>query len=551
MTPPTVAQSCHEFVAGLADSGVSAAFVSPGSRNTPLTLALAACSAIADVSIRDERSAGFMALGFAKATGRPAVVVCTSGSAAAHYLPAVVEANQAATPMIVLTADRPAGLRGTFAPQTMDQTSLYGTHVKASVDLDMSIADHRTFGSAVVETAVEGIPGAVHINVPLDEPLTPPVLEVGPEIVTTAPAAHDGFTSIDHLIANQRVMIITGGFLGLEFPEQLGVYANALGAPVLADAQSRPEADSTIASADLLAANGELARNQPDVVVRFGGLPTSKPIWQWLATSGVRQILVNRSRLTDPFRQATTPDENLIPEHPMNVVSRLPAVSIDRTYLDEWLTADAIARKAASAALASTGLSEPAIARLVMERAPSGSIVFVGSSMPIRDIDSFALPRRDVTVIGNRGVNGIDGTISTALGCALAGHPTTLLIGDVAALHDVSAMAEIAATGAPLRVVVVNNDGGGIFSFLPQKQSGAVPADLFEKHWGTPHGLCLNRIGETMGLKTTIVAELDELASAVEQPIRPELIEVHTDRDTNVGHHRIIGEAVKVALGSR
>ena len=295
MTASAAAPSCHELVAGLADAGVTRAFVSPGSRNTPLTLAIAACSAIDDVSIRDERSAGFMALGFAKATGRPAVVVCTSGSAAAHYLPAVVEADQSATPLIVLTADRPVELRGTFAPQTMDQTSLYGVHVKAFVDFDMNAADHRTFGSAVVATAVDGIPGAVHINVPLDEPLTPPALDVGPSIVPATDVPVGDPISIDDLIADRRVLIVTGGYLGTDFPAQLGAYADSLGAPVLADAQSRPAADSTIVSADALAASGELARNQPDVVLRFGGLPTSKPIWQWLAASGVPQILVNRS----------------------------------------------------------------------------------------------------------------------------------------------------------------------------------------------------------------------------------------------------------------
>jgi 2-succinyl-5-enolpyruvyl-6-hydroxy-3-cyclohexene-1-carboxylate synthase len=541
------APSCHEFVAGLAAAGVTVCFVSPGSRNTPITLALAASDAIQDLSVRDERSAGFMALGYGKATGRPAAVVCTSGSAATHYYPAVVEADQSAVPMIVLTADRPVSLRGTFAPQTMDQSFLYGTHVKASVEIDVRVAGTRAEGVAVVRTATDQIAGPVHVNLPFDEPLTPATLQPSDPVESVPRDTNRTTYSIDELIEDRRVLIVTGGFLGIDFPAHLDRYADALGAPVLGDAQSRPDGSTTIAGFDLLASAGELDRNPPDVVVRFGGLPTSKSLWQWLEHATVPQVLVHRSRLTDPLGSAT----HVIDKHPISVVSRMPEVRSDTDFLATWTTAGSVVGKVLANEFSGPHLTEPAIAHAIIKHSPADSVVFVGSSMPIRDVDTYSFARRDVAIIGNRGVNGIDGTISTALGCALSGHPTTVLLGDVAALHDVSALAEVAGSGAPLRVVVINNDGGGIFSFLSQRQSGVIPETLFEKHWGTPHGLALAPIAAAMELPARSIASVDGLHDVLSQPIRAELFEIHTDRDANVQHHRSIQTAVDSALGRR
>ena len=541
------APSCHDFVAGLAAAGVAVCFVSPGSRNTPITIALAASDAIQDLSIRDERSAGFMALGYAKATGRPAAVVCTSGSAATHYYPAIVEADQAAVPMIVMTADRPLNLRGTFAPQTMDQSSLYGNHVKASVEIDVKVSGTQAEGIAAVQTASDGIGGPVHVNLPFEEPLAPESLG---QAVPAAPIPKDAYQStlsIDDLVENRRVLIVTGGFLGVDFPARLGKYADTLGAPVLGDAQSRPEGSTTIAGVDLLASAGELDRNPPDIVVRFGGMPTSKALWQWLERATVPQVLVHRSRLTDPLGSAT----HVIDEHPISVVSRMPEVRGDPEFLSTWMRTGSVVEKVLQNEFSRPQLTEPAIANATIRYSPADSMVFVGSSMPIRDVDSYAFARKDISIIANRGVNGIDGTISTALGCALSGRPTTVLLGDIAALHDVSALAEIAGTGAPLRVIVVNNDGGGIFSFLPQRQSGVIPETLFEKHWGTPHGLALAPIAAAMELPARSIATVEGLHEVLSLPIRPELFEIHTERDANVEHHRSIQAAVSAALGSR
>ncbi len=551
MTDPTPSETAtnatgaRDLVAGLADAGVSVAFISPGSRNTPLTLALAAEPRIKDVSIRDERSAGFMALGWGKATGVPAVVVCTSGSAATHYYPAIVEADQAATPLIVLTADRPITLRGTSAPQTMDQANLYGGHVKVFTDIEILSDGVRMTGVAAVATARDGVPGPVHLNVPLAEPLTPEDLvpAATPEPVEPTGRALPPVPWGAELLANKRVIIVAGGGQPDGFPEALGRYADELGAPVIADPQCRPEAPSTINAADALVAAGVLDHLHPDVVLRIGPLPTSKPIATWLAGFDGTSIVVNRSRLTDPL----TPPDHLIDMAPIEFVSAPPGVQADPGYLVAWKTAEATATAIIDTTLGDSGLSEPLIARTVVASAKPGSIVFVGSSMPIRDVDRFTTPRHDVRVIANRGVNGIDGSISTAIGCAMSGTPTTALIGDVAALHDVAALGELARLKAPLVVVVVNNDGGGIFSFLPQKRSGVIPNGVYERHWGTPHGHSLATLASAFGVEARLATSPVELSEALSSR-EAALVEVATDRKANVDLHDRVTDAVTNAL---
>lgn len=541
----TNATGARDLVAGLADAGVSVAFISPGSRNTPLTLALAAEPRIRDVSIRDERSAGFMALGWGKATGVPAMVVCTSGSAATHYYPAIVEADQAATPMIVLTADRPLTLRGTSAPQTMDQANLYGAHVKVFTDVEILGEGLRKTGVAAVATARDGIPGPVHLNVPLAEPLIPGDLLPAAAAVPIKPTHPDPppLPWGAEFLANKRVIIIAGGGQPDGFPEALARYADLLGAPVIADPQCRPVAHSTINAADALVAAGVLDRLHPEIVLRLGPLPTSKPIATWLAGFDGTRVVVNRSRLTDPL----TPPDHLIDMAPIQFVSAPPDVQADPEYLTAWKTAEAAASAIINTTLDAAVLSEPLIARTVLASAPPGSIVFAGSSMPIRDVDRFTTPRHDVRVIANRGVNGIDGSISTAIGCAMSGTPTTALIGDVAALHDVAALGELARLNTPLQVVVTNNDGGGIFSFLPQKRSGVIPDGVYERHWGTPHGHSLATLATAFGLETRSVTNPVELSEALSSR-DPALIEVSTDRAANVELHDRITDAVTAAL---
>ena len=560
-SPDVNSSGCRDLVAGFVDAGVTRAFISPGSRNTPLTLAIASSGDITDMSVRDERSAGFMALGWAKATGLPAVVVCTSGSAATHYFPAVVEADHASVPMIVVTADRPIALRGTSAPQTMDQTHLYGIHVKAFIDLDIAHSGVRQTGEAVAMTALSGIPGPVHVNIPLDEPLTPPILtspilrsaavstsgtETSPSNALDRPST-DVKTAADlirPMIDGKRVLVVAGATYGSDYAANVGSYAQALGAPLFADPQCRPDTTVTIGAADVLASEGMLDSLVPDVILRLGGIPTSKSVWTWLEASGIRQILVNRSRLTDPLGSA----ETVFDISAAKFVSQPPDYRGDQSFLDLWRAADVAGRDAIATAINSENLSEPLIARTVVAAVESGSVVFVGSSMPIRDVDTFAAPRSNVRIIANRGVSGIDGSISTAIGCALAGTPTTALIGDVAALHDATALSEVVRLGAPLRLVVVNNDGGGIFSFLPQSRSGVVSKELYEQHWGTPHGLSLKRIAAAMEVPSETVDSVATLLDRLKSPTTASLIELSTERNHNVALHDEVRQAASTAL---
>jgi 2-succinyl-5-enolpyruvyl-6-hydroxy-3-cyclohexene-1-carboxylate synthase len=545
------------IVGGLADTGVDMVFISPGSRNTPLTLAFAGEPRIRDVSVRDERSAGFAALGYAKATGVPAVVVCTSGSAAAHYLPAIVEADQSATPMIVITADRPIRLRGTGAPQTMDQVELYGSHVKAFIDLDTSgRSGAHAEATTLVRSAVTLPAGPVHGNAPFDEPLVPdePVAPATPRAADPVVQPDPDHLNIAEHLAGRSVLIVVGGRGGVALSRAVNELADRIAAPVIADPQSNVTGPNVLAHGDLVVAAQDaetisvaLDAHRPDVILRLGPIPTSKPLWTWMEHSEVDQILVHKSRLTDPLGSAA----ETVTVDPLHLLKSLemPA-NPDHRFLDAWLTMDRVVASALTAAISELPFpNEPGIAHAIASSVPDHSILFVGSSRPIRDLDAFGHARPSVTVIANRGVNGIDGTISTALGAALTGTPTTLYIGDVTALHDISALAETQRLGAPLRIVVVNNDGGGIFSFLPQSRSSTVPKSVYERHWGTPHGLAIATIAHSMGLSSRTVTSHDELVQTLESPIEtPELVEIMTERSENLDYHIALRKVVALAL---
>jgi 2-succinyl-5-enolpyruvyl-6-hydroxy-3-cyclohexene-1-carboxylate synthase len=543
------ARFCADLVAGLADADVDVVFVSPGSRSTPLTLAFAADPRVRDISIRDERSAGFAALGYGKATGRPAAVVCTSGTAPTHYFPAIVEANQAGSPLIVLTSDRPARFRGTGAPQTTNQINLYGSQVKWFTDLTTTDPSGRDTGRMIASVATVLPSGPVHANIAFDEPLLPDVLPTPRDpqewMAPDEPSPRKG-TAFDPLVG-RNVLIVASGRQREDFSDAVNLVAEALAAPVMSDPQCWVTGPNTVAYGDLLSGNTDaLDVAPPDVVLRLGPIPTSKALWTWLERSGVEQILVDSSRLTDPLLSART----VVDADPGAFLrANLPDATNDRAFLDIWLDMDGAVQVAAAGAMAELPFpNEPEIARTLAACTRTGGSLYVGSSMPIRDLGSFGEPRSDISVLANRGVNGIDGTISSALGAALSGTPVTLLLGDIAALHDATALSEVARIGAPVRVVVINNDGGGIFSFLPQATSGAIDAETFERHWGTAHGLSLVGIAESMGLDATRIDTFDEYAKTLSTPIdTPHLIELPTNRSENVKHHKTIRSAVRSA----
>jgi 2-succinyl-5-enolpyruvyl-6-hydroxy-3-cyclohexene-1-carboxylate synthase len=560
--------------------GVRDVVVCPGSRSAPL--ALAAAEASPDVRswvVLDERVAGFFALGLALESGRPTGVLVTSGSAGTHLFPALVEAWASGIPLVVLTADRPWELHGFGAPQTMPQAGLFGRFVRTSESLPVPEASSAAFrhlravASRALSTSTGRPSGPVHLDVPFREPLAPvpdapvpPGLDRealegrgdGPFLRTVLPAPLPPAAELEsvrrRLAAAERGVVVVGPRARAD---RLGTAAHALAAsygyPLLAEVASNVRwaaGQPAVAHLDLLLRNeGWALSARPDLVVRLGGGLTSRRVTEWLDGSGAEVVLVSEgTEPVDPQHRAGL----VLEGDAVGICEALTAATAPRraTWADGFLRADARAESAvASALLAERRLTEPGVARTVVSALPAGARLVLGSSMPIRDVDAFAAtPAGPVRVLANRGLNGIDGNVSTALGVATAsGAPTVALVGDLAFLHDLGALVHARRAGLPLTVVVVNNDGGGIFSFLPI--AGSTPR--FETLFGTPHGTDLAAaaaLGDARFLRAETPAEL---AAALEDAGRPGLRIVEArvvDRATNVEVHHALGAAVARAL---
>jgi 2-succinyl-5-enolpyruvyl-6-hydroxy-3-cyclohexene-1-carboxylate synthase len=547
------------FCDELARCGLEHACTSPGSRNTPLLLSLAREPRIGCWSHIDERCAAFFALGAAKATNRPVALTCTSGTAAANYAPAVVEAWHARVPLIVLTADRPPELRDVGAGQAIDQIKLYGDAVKWFVEVGVDAATPdtlrwiRQLACRAYWTALQGRPGPVHLNFPLREPLVldqplpedpvPGRADGRPWVQRTptrAAPAHAATAS-----PPARGVIVAGrSERGPGLGDAAARAAERLGWPLLADPLSGARHGATaIATYDLLLRDpGFAQRATPDLVVRAGDLPTSKPLRAWLASlSGVEQLALDpETAWQDPAAVVSEVD----PGDPVTALDLLAGQqAADPEWLSAWTAADAAAADALAAELGDE-LSEPLTARQLGESLPPDATLVVASSMPIRDVELyFPAGRHLPRVLSNRGANGIDGTVSTAYGVAATAPdgPVVLLIGDVALAHDIGGLIAARRLGLDLRIVLLNNDGGGIFHFLPV--SGE--ADAFEEHVSTPHGLDFAKAAALYGLDHTPVDTASGLAEALE---RPGIIEVRTDRAENLALHRRAADAALDAV---
>jgi 2-succinyl-5-enolpyruvyl-6-hydroxy-3-cyclohexene-1-carboxylate synthase len=510
------------FASTLADewarAGVGHAVVCPGSRSTPLALALAAHPGIAVHARLDERSAGFTALGLGLATGRPALVVTTSGTAAAELHAAVVEADLAGVPLIAATADRPPELREVGAPQTIDQNRLFGNCPRWFCDPGVATPVTRSAWRSLASRAVAatlsgpGGPGPVHLNLPFREPLlgnpvaggVPPGRPDGPWHNVVSGPAPPPVGSVPSLLGSGvlspecRGLIVAGA--GCGDPSAVLALAAALGWPLLADPRSglrRPE-PAVIAAADGILRSERFARTHvPEVVLALGGRWVSKVVNGFLSASveaGARSIVVDpHGNWSDPDRHAEAfirCDPSLFCAEAAECLagSRLAGPgSVGSGWARDWQDAEATAQRAIDDALGPPGgLSEPALARRLLGHLPGGATLVVSSSMPVRDVEAFAAPRRQPPrVLANRGANGIDGVVSTALGVALGTPgPTVLLVGDLAFLHDVSALVGADGFTARLTVVVADNGGGGIFSFLETAQ--AIDPGSFDTLFGTP-----------------------------------------------------------------
>jgi 2-succinyl-5-enolpyruvyl-6-hydroxy-3-cyclohexene-1-carboxylate synthase len=553
------------FCEELGRCGLRHACTSPGSRNTPILLSLAREPRIRCWSHVDERCAAFFAVGAAKASGGPVAVTCTSGTAAANYLPAVVEAHHARVPLIILTADRPPELREVGAGQAIDQVKLYGDAVKwyFEVGVDRATPDMlrwvRELACRTYWTASAGRPGPVHLNFPLREPL---ILEE-PLPSDPVPGRPDGRPWTHYVprpaaastsapdLAPRGVVVAGRDERGPELAAILQEFAEAAGYPLLADplsgARSGPAA---IATYDLLLRDPAFAEQmRPDMVVRCGDLPTSKPLRAWLASlpADVTQVALDpEAAWQDP---AGVLGEILAADPVPTLRAWTPLTPLHADWLEAWQRADAAVTDVIHRELGSD-LSEPLVARLMGEALPDDGTLVVASSMPIRDVELYlGVDHHLGRVLANRGANGIDGTVSTAFGvAAVSDGPVALLIGDVALAHDIGGLLAARRLGLELTIVLLNNDGGGIFHFLPI--SGQ--ADAFEEHVATPHDLDFAHAAELYGFSYERVTVEDELRAALraDQPAgQSRLIEVRTDREENLALHRRIAEAALQALG--
>lgn len=537
------ARFCATLVDEWARAGVRHAMVAPGSRSTPMAIQLLSRSEISTHIFHDERSASFAALGVGLCTGEPAIVLCTSGTAATHFHAAVVEADLSCVPMIVLTADRPPELRDVGAPQTINQTQLYGSAVRWFHDPGVPSNDAqdawRGLAARVHAESMQSSHGPVHLNLPFREPLVGRVSSL-PEprdsqwsSVLVGRAFAGDARALAQSLSGRRGVIVAGRGSDTSVID----LARALGWPVFADARSglrRSEASDIVMSHfdGVVRVEEFVARHQPEVVLRVGEPPASKVLAQWLAKCGARTVHVH------PYVKVIDPDHSVSVRVVADVASVVAAVmshlvATEPTWLREWMAAEHAARKAVSA-WCDARWSEPSIGRILAAHAGADSNLVVSSSMPIRDVEWFGGDCAS-HVYSNRGANGIDGVVSTAVGVALATAQTTyLLIGDVAMLHDVNGLIALSARNVDIRIVVVNNNGGSIFSFLPQ--AGVLNVADFETLYGTPHDVHFESLAHAYGLGFMRATNSDALRDALTQR-GPRIIEACTDRSVNVSQH--------------
>jgi 2-succinyl-5-enolpyruvyl-6-hydroxy-3-cyclohexene-1-carboxylate synthase len=553
------------FCATLVDEwvrcGVSDAVVAPGSRSTPLALALAGDERLRIHVHHDERSAAFIALGLGLATGRPAPVLTTSGTAAVEMHPAVVEAHHSRVPMIVCTADRPPELREVGAPQTVDQNRLYGHAVRWFVDPGVpdptSAHMWRSLAARSVVEAIGRPAGPVQLNLPFRDPLVgrPGVLPRARvdnawhrAVVTSSPGDEASVAGLVDVVSGRRGVILAGHVPGGLDPAAVHGLARALGWPVLADPRSGcrvPEA-TTVSHADALLRVPSWAHaHRPDVVLQLGQPASSKVLGQWVGASGATVVAVDADGW---WFDADRIVEMVLQVDPSMLAAQLsPRVhAVAPEWLDSWIDADRRSAEALERVVSSeSGPTEPGVAREVLAVVPDGGTLVVASSMPVRDVEWYGAPRTDVRVLSNRGANGIDGVTSTAVGVALSGAPTVVLLGGVAFLHDTNGLLGLSGRDADLVVVVVDNDGGGIFSFLPQ--AGLIDADRFEQLFGTPHGVDVTAIAAAHGVPATVADTAEEVGDVVRKG-GPALVVARTERQANVALHDAIHDAVAAEI---
>jgi len=484
------------IVRQIIEAGITDAVISPGSRNAPLSLALVSAQDLGLIKLHiriDERTAAFFALGIAKATHRPVPVICTSGTAVANYHPAVLEASHSNVPLFVITADRPAELRRTGANQTTEQARIFGKAVRYFADVSGAVYPLELPLNALQT-------GPVHLNVQFEEPLIGNTdtawldgLKVSP------PRKFDRKKAGTLASKSTRGLLVIGHDRGGLAVEDVTKFAEQLGWPILSeDPLTFPNAN---AHASLFLTSIIIAKDlAPDTVIVIGRTTLSRSV----------NALINLARATfviDP-RMATV-DSDRMAEKKFTELPELFTAPADPEWLAKW---NKYSERTAKVVKEMSAWSEPLIAREISQHLPDGATLFISSSRPIRDIEAFGAARKGIMTFANRGLAGIDGNISTALGIATAHKATFAVLGDLAFLHDITGL--IHREEINLRIFVINNDGGGIFSTLPQRGTKG-----FEQVFGTPHGLDPAAIATAMGLDAKVISSIDQLRDEIKKPI--------------------------------
>lgn len=558
--PLAVEAASAAFVDSLVAHGVAHVCITPGSRSTPLTIAFATQPAIRPWLHLDERASAFFALGLAKATGRPVALVCTSGTAAANYYPAVTEAHLSGVPLIVCTTDRPPRLRAVGAEQTMPQAGMFGTTTRFAQDLPTphgAAFEPGFFATVALRAVRESLgpyPGPVHLNFPFEEPLIGPgAKQQRPAPVirpidagTPGPLAADIEAALGVLKGSRRPLIVAGPEVPAHATAPIAALAAALGAPLLADPLSGLRAGSHDRS-QVMAAYDAVLRDRratgscaPDVVVRFGGRPTSKALNGLLDDARAVHILCEP---WGSWRVGSVAMDQVLPGNPAASAAALAGALQGHAHTEAgWFSGWTVRDQAAGAAMRHSAMEpgllfEGRVFIELQEALPAGTTLVAGNSMPVRDLDSFTVSdAKPLRFISNRGANGIDGVNSTALGVAAAGGgPTVLVIGDLSFYHDLTGLWAARRHGLDLTVVLINNNGGGIFHYLPQ----AAHEDIFETWFGTPGDMEFEHAVRLFGGHYEGIDGWEAFRGALAHDAKGlRVLELRTDRVANAARHR-------------
>ena len=552
-------------------NGVEHAVLSPGARNTPLVLALHdMCEAGRKLtlhSVIDERAAGFYALGLAQRSNSPVLLSCTSGSAGAHYLPAVVEASAGQVPLVVVTADRPEELQSRGAPQTMPQGELFRPHARFVFDFGTPSSDQPAHWAAgimaqALAAATGHHPGPVHLNTPFRKPLWAPgsaIADIDPPILhkvhvgVVHPTARDIDCLIEDAVGKRGVVVCGPDASGRISPHDVNSIAKFFGWPILADpvSQSRFGANQHVVQHQdvLLRSPKFLEQMQPEMVILLGGTPSSGPL-QTLLKNTPQMVAIDVSGMwRDPWHSLEWTIASDIHATAKTLTER-PAISAPKGWTSEWMRLNQVAASAIQGCC-SDHIWEGSIAHHLAASLPDGALLRMASSMPIRDIDGFATDGgQTICVSSNRGVNGIDGFISTTLGEAkVHSGPVAALSGDLSFLHDIGSLATVPRPHQPVVITVVDNQGGGIFGFLPMAEHNTG----FEPWFVTPHKHDIPKMCAGHGVSCHTPTSLDEYKSVLTSSLQePGLTIVHVqiDRESSTAQHHTVWASIQSQVES-